>query len=41
MSVIAATLAKEFKIVTEKLKQGRTCQQIIEELHEDSKLVRF
>lgn len=41
MAVIAATLTKEFRIVTEKLKHGFTCSQIIEELRAESMLVRF
>jgi glutamine synthetase len=41
MAVIAATLAKEFKIVTDKLSKGYTCPQLIEELRVDSQAVRF
>lgn len=30
MAVIAATLAKEFKIVTQKLNEGMSCSQVIQ-----------
>lgn len=41
MAVIAATLAKEFKIATEKINKGMTCGQLIEELKKQSELIRF
>lgn len=41
MAVISATLTKEFKIATDKLKRGFTCEQLIEELRVDSQTVRF
>ncbi len=41
MAVIAATLAKEFKLATEKLKEGVTLSEVIAELHEYTQSVRF
>ena len=41
MAVIAATLAKEFKLVTEKLERGTSLGKIISELHEYTQSVRF
>lgn len=32
MAVISATLAKEFKIAADKIKNGKTCDELIEEL---------
>lgn len=32
MAVISATLAKEFKIATNKINKGMTCDELIEEL---------
>lgn len=41
MAVIAATLAKEFKLVTEKLGNGVAISEIINELHQYTQSVRF
>ena len=41
MAVIAATLAKEFKLTTEKLNKGVSLSEVITELHEYTQSVRF
>lgn len=41
MAVIAATLAKEFKLATEKLNNGVCLNEVITELHEYTQSVRF
>ena len=41
MAVIAATLAKEFKLATEKLKEGVALSEVIKESHEYTQSVRF
>jgi len=41
MAVIAATLTKEFKLVTEKLGKSVPISEIINELHEYTQSVRF
>ena len=41
MAVICATLASEMKKVTTKIEQGKSVDQIIKELLEDTKSVRF
>jgi hypothetical protein len=41
MAVIAATLAKEFRLATEKLNKGVSLGEVIAELHEYTQSVRF
>jgi glutamine synthetase len=41
MAVISATLAKEMQVVEQKIDQGATIDQLIEQLREDTRPVRF
>lgn len=41
MAVICATLAKEMEWVEKKLSEGRSVQEIISELREETRAVRF